>query len=214
MMIERVITVEYLEPSMSRELLRKFPDNTAFDFDYSQSGIWSPLLPQRGHTTALLSVSPIEFRRKLFDGLENRTQISNNKRSKSKSSSSSNNSSAVKISSAGFGFDYSQSGIWSPLLPRSRPPMGSLAMRRKLFDGLEKVHQNRLSNVAAKIKKKMIGAVITRKDGIRVAHDHEVSVTPKKGWGRALKAASRQFKKNRAHSLQIKLPNFLKIGDF
>ena len=41
--VERVVTVEYLEPSMSRELLGKFPDPSAFDFDYSQSGIWSPL---------------------------------------------------------------------------------------------------------------------------------------------------------------------------
>jgi hypothetical protein len=48
--VERVVTVEYLEPSMSRELLGKFPDPSAFDFDYSQSGIWSPLnkLPRGG----------------------------------------------------------------------------------------------------------------------------------------------------------------------
>ncbi|XP_024019198.1 uncharacterized protein LOC21392647 [Morus notabilis] len=38
--------VEYLEPVMSKELLCKFPDNSAFDFDYSQSSIWSPLVPQ------------------------------------------------------------------------------------------------------------------------------------------------------------------------
>jgi hypothetical protein len=41
--VERVVTVEYLEQYMSRELLGKFPDSSAFDFDYSQSGIWSPL---------------------------------------------------------------------------------------------------------------------------------------------------------------------------
>ncbi|KAL6903553.1 hypothetical protein ACP4OV_004366 [Aristida adscensionis] len=41
--VERVVTVEYLEPSMSRGLLGMFPDASAFDFDYSQSGIWSPL---------------------------------------------------------------------------------------------------------------------------------------------------------------------------
>ncbi|CAN6240058.1 unnamed protein product [Urochloa humidicola] len=41
--VERVVTVEYLEQSMSRELLGKFPDSSAFGFDYSQSGIWSPL---------------------------------------------------------------------------------------------------------------------------------------------------------------------------
>lgn len=36
--------VEYLEPLMSTELLGKFPDNSAYDFDYSQSSIWSPLI--------------------------------------------------------------------------------------------------------------------------------------------------------------------------
>lgn len=39
-----VVVVEYLETTMSKDLLGKFPDNSAFDFDYSQSSIWSPLL--------------------------------------------------------------------------------------------------------------------------------------------------------------------------
>ncbi|XP_010532495.1 PREDICTED: uncharacterized protein LOC104808506 isoform X2 [Tarenaya hassleriana] len=38
--------VEYLEPVMSRDLLCKFPDNSALGFDYSQSSLWSPLLPR------------------------------------------------------------------------------------------------------------------------------------------------------------------------
>ncbi|KAK7393797.1 hypothetical protein VNO78_22361 [Psophocarpus tetragonolobus] len=38
--------VEYLVPKMSVDLLSKFPDNSAYDFDYSQSTIWSPLLPR------------------------------------------------------------------------------------------------------------------------------------------------------------------------
>ncbi|XP_022885896.1 uncharacterized protein LOC111402077 [Olea europaea var. sylvestris] len=45
-----VIVVEYLETSMSRDLLYKFPDNSAFDFDYAQSSIWSPLLPPPLHS--------------------------------------------------------------------------------------------------------------------------------------------------------------------
>ncbi|KAM7270670.1 hypothetical protein ACFE04_029884 [Oxalis oulophora] len=45
--------VEYLIPVMSKELLCKFPDNSAFDFDYSQSSLWSPLVTR--------AYSPMEF---------------------------------------------------------------------------------------------------------------------------------------------------------
>ncbi|KAF9601375.1 hypothetical protein IFM89_019228 [Coptis chinensis] len=71
MIIERVITIEYLQPSMSQELLCKFPDQSVYDFDYTQSGIWSPLLP-RGHLSSF-QVSPFEVRRRLLeydDGVE------------------------------------------------------------------------------------------------------------------------------------------------
>ncbi|KAJ7964622.1 hypothetical protein O6P43_014408 [Quillaja saponaria] len=43
-MMANTKVVEYLVPLMSKELLYKFPDNSAFDFDYSQSSIWSPLV--------------------------------------------------------------------------------------------------------------------------------------------------------------------------
>ncbi|KAG6420402.1 hypothetical protein SASPL_116929 [Salvia splendens] len=43
-----LMVVEYLEFSMSNDLLYKFPDNSAFDFNYAQSSIWSPLLPRAG----------------------------------------------------------------------------------------------------------------------------------------------------------------------
>ncbi|KAF9664440.1 hypothetical protein SADUNF_Sadunf16G0019100 [Salix dunnii] len=46
---ERLVScevVEHLEPVMSRELLFKFPQNSAFDFDHTQSSIWSPLVPR------------------------------------------------------------------------------------------------------------------------------------------------------------------------
>lgn len=72
--------VEYLQPLMSRELLCKFPDNSAFDFDYSQSSIWSPLIPR--------AYSPMDHdlitARKLsyefgfgFEDLDNNFNISN-----------------------------------------------------------------------------------------------------------------------------------------
>lgn len=38
-----VVVVEYLGDSMAKDLLCKFPDYSAFDFDYSQSSLWSPL---------------------------------------------------------------------------------------------------------------------------------------------------------------------------
>ncbi|KAL5977518.1 hypothetical protein ACLOJK_021865 [Asimina triloba] len=71
MVVERVITVEYLEPSMSRDLLFKFPDTSPFDFDYNQSGIWSPLLPR--HTYSIISADCFPSaakRRKIRDGTE------------------------------------------------------------------------------------------------------------------------------------------------
>lgn len=46
MIIERIITVEYLDPSMSQNLISKFPDASAFGFNFSESSIWSPLLPR------------------------------------------------------------------------------------------------------------------------------------------------------------------------
>lgn len=42
-----VMVVEYLQSIMSKQLLGKFPDNSAFDFDYTQSSIWSPLIQRR-----------------------------------------------------------------------------------------------------------------------------------------------------------------------
>ncbi|KAK4804105.1 hypothetical protein SAY86_003922 [Trapa natans] len=67
--VERLIStakvVEYLEPVMSRDLLCKFPDSTAFGFDYSQSSIWSPLIP-RVHVP--LDSAGIITPKKLSDG--------------------------------------------------------------------------------------------------------------------------------------------------
>lgn len=44
----RLKVVQYVDPLMEKELLSKFPDSySEFDFDYSQSSIWSPLVPRR-----------------------------------------------------------------------------------------------------------------------------------------------------------------------
>ncbi|XP_016484313.1 uncharacterized protein LOC107804885 [Nicotiana tabacum] len=53
-----VIVIEHLQCSMSKDLLCKFPDNSAFDFDYTQSSIWSPLVPR-----------PLSAQRRMSSGL-------------------------------------------------------------------------------------------------------------------------------------------------
>ncbi|XP_039131307.1 uncharacterized protein LOC120267694 [Dioscorea cayenensis subsp. rotundata] len=89
MIVERVITIEYLEPSMTIDLLRKFPDESAFGFDYSQSEIWSPLLP-RGRHESLLEFSDArkgkssKGKLKKIKGMFIETKLNNNKKKKKK----------------------------------------------------------------------------------------------------------------------------------
>ncbi|KMT09126.1 hypothetical protein BVRB_6g132330 [Beta vulgaris subsp. vulgaris] len=64
---EEVIVIQYLQPSMSNDLLCNFPDNSAFDFDYSQSSIWSPLVPRFHSLSCLNTISPDFTRRLSFD---------------------------------------------------------------------------------------------------------------------------------------------------
>ncbi|TXG57728.1 hypothetical protein EZV62_015557 [Acer yangbiense] len=58
LIIRNAKVVEYLQPIMSRELLCKFPDNSSFDFDYSQSSIWSPLVPRTHSPMDLDLITP------------------------------------------------------------------------------------------------------------------------------------------------------------
>ncbi|KAK9073564.1 hypothetical protein SSX86_007888 [Deinandra increscens subsp. villosa] len=62
--VATVKVVEYMLSSMSIELLCKFPDNSAFDFDYTQSSIWSPLVP---HPSNPSSPAPEIQRRLSYD---------------------------------------------------------------------------------------------------------------------------------------------------
>ncbi|XVF71095.1 hypothetical protein PTKIN_Ptkin12aG0007600 [Pterospermum kingtungense] len=59
--------VEYLEPMMSKELLCKFPDNSAFDFDYTQSSLWSPLVPRGAYSPADFDFDSITPRKLAFE---------------------------------------------------------------------------------------------------------------------------------------------------
>ncbi|KAJ6408583.1 hypothetical protein OIU84_011835 [Salix udensis] len=85
---ERLISckvVEYLEPVMSKELLFKFPDNSAFDFDYNQSSLWSPLVPRNYSPMDLDLVTP----RKIAFGFGSELDSKNSSRSGTKKLSSS-----------------------------------------------------------------------------------------------------------------------------
>ena len=65
---KEVKLVHYLDSSMSNQLLRKFPDNSVFDFDYSQSSIWSPLVPRFHSLSCLNPKSPdLSSKKLVFD---------------------------------------------------------------------------------------------------------------------------------------------------
>ncbi|KAJ0785423.1 hypothetical protein HanOQP8_Chr02g0042961 [Helianthus annuus] len=63
--VTTVKVVEYMLTSMSNELLHKFPDNSAFDFDYTQSAIWSPLVPHPSKPSS--PVRPLKQGKLLFN---------------------------------------------------------------------------------------------------------------------------------------------------
>ncbi|PWA50209.1 hypothetical protein CTI12_AA427060 [Artemisia annua] len=58
--VEQVKVIEYMLSSMSKELLCKFPDNSAFDFDYTQSSIWSPLVPHPSNPSSPLNTNGLQ----------------------------------------------------------------------------------------------------------------------------------------------------------
>ncbi|KAL9241694.1 hypothetical protein vseg_015774 [Gypsophila vaccaria] len=48
-----LIVIRYVNATMSNSILHKFPDHSAFGFDYSQSAIWSPLVLPRFKSATL-----------------------------------------------------------------------------------------------------------------------------------------------------------------
>ncbi|XP_030455971.1 uncharacterized protein LOC115677064 [Syzygium oleosum] len=125
--------------------------------------------------------------------------------------------------SSSTGFDYSQSSIWSPLLPRSHFPVdsGCFATPRKLcFGGFggEKTaaaaRKKKKVNLSMSSKKKMMR---TKKKSAKVSGSSptpmNVACAPfaKRGWDKVLKAASKHFKKKkRDPTAHVKLSNYLK----
>ncbi|XP_010045105.2 uncharacterized protein LOC104433905 [Eucalyptus grandis] len=121
------------------------------------------------------------------------------------------------------GFDYSQSSIWSPLLPRSHFPVdsGCFATPRKLCFGFgpERTATARRKKQKQK-KKKIIDLSVSGKKKKRPAKVSGSSMTPsnvacapfaRKGWDKVLKAATKHFKKTkRDPTAHVKLSNYLK----
>ncbi|KAI5652444.1 hypothetical protein M9H77_29631 [Catharanthus roseus] len=165
-----VMVVEYLESSMSRDLLGKFPDSSAFDFDYSQSSIWSPLVPRR-----LISTS-------------------------------------------------------SPDNPNRSSVLGCGLSKKFIYDE-DRMGLTKIKKISAKIKKKLTDALFhnlqkyrkmkkRKKKGLDfspLSSSNKVkplSATPRKGWEKVLKAASKHFKnKNKRRDSIGHYPSHLTEAD-
>ncbi|KAI3866280.1 hypothetical protein MKW92_021551 [Papaver armeniacum] len=169
--IERVITVEYLQSSMATNLLCKFPDNSAFDFDYTQSGIWSPLLHRGGGPLALkTSVSADDIRKKLLDDDDKEGEKENLL-----------NGNENKITGC--------SNVTAKM--KNKIGVKMMKMMKKKMKNKNKSSSSSLDLSITPMAKK--------------------GFTPQKGWEKVLRAASKQFKKQKClpSSLQMKLPKFL-----
>ncbi|RZC47178.1 hypothetical protein C5167_040149 [Papaver somniferum] len=165
--IERVITVEYLQSSMATNLLCKFPDNSAFDFDYTQSGIWSPLLHRGGGPLALkTSISADDIRRKLLDDDEKENLLNGNE---------------------------------------------------NMITSCSNVTEKMKNKIGVKMMKMMTKKMKNKNKSSSSSLDLSITpmakkgFTPQKGWEKVLRAASKQFKKQKClpSSLQMKFPKFL-----
>ncbi|KAF8041601.1 hypothetical protein BT93_A0255 [Corymbia citriodora subsp. variegata] len=117
------------------------------------------------------------------------------------------------------GFDYSQSSIWSPLLPRSHFPVdsGCFATPRKLCFGFGQertaTRKRKKVNLSMSNKKKMMKKKKPAKVSDSSLTPTDVACAPfaRKGWDKVLKAATRHFKKKkRDPTAHVKLSNYLK----
>ncbi|CAI9105299.1 OLC1v1004192C1 [Oldenlandia corymbosa var. corymbosa] len=207
----KVKVVEYLECSMSKGLLCKFPDNSPFDFDYSQSSIWSPLIRRPSSRNVQNSgdgipENPAGHDEDGFNGLKKTKSLTVNVEK--------------EFTDSSFDFDDSQSSIWSPLIPRpsTRNLLNSddLPEKPALDDDDEFKGVTGIKALTANIKRKFTDTV---KDNLQMYQNlkkrkrksQEFSPlprTPGKGWGKVLRAASKQFKKMKKKDGSIGHMNF------
>ncbi|GMH06712.1 hypothetical protein Nepgr_008552 [Nepenthes gracilis] len=138
-----------------------------------------------------------------------------------------------------FGFDYSQSALWSPLVHRfppipygddnnwlmtaATPPKTPRTNRKLRFDKDHKLFE-RFS--LSKIKKKIATMVslnksLQKKKSLKFTKGSSDSpCTPSsngKGWGKIIKATSKQFKKKKKKkdpTIHVKLSDFLRSENF
>lgn len=167
-----VVVVEYLESTMSKELLGKFPDNSALDFDYTQSSIWSPLIPRRHFAQDLdfellgqslfsySSIEPTVIQRKLIYNEDNQEGFLGN-------SSNCNTTTILKKLTDSF----------------KRKISTSVSNNLKVYRDTKMMK-----------KKKKANAFIFSPNAASFKGSTN-SPTPRKGWAKVLKAASGHFKK-------------------
>ncbi|MCL7033239.1 hypothetical protein MKW94_029835 [Papaver nudicaule] len=151
---------------MATNLLCKFPDNSAFDFDYSQSGIWSPLLHRGGgpiklKTSISVDSSSDDMRKKLLDDVEEEEEenLLNGKENRINSCSNVTGK-----------------------------------MKNKIGVKMMKMMKKKMKNNKSSSSSLDLSITPMAKKGF----------TPRKGWEKVLRAATKQFKKQKC------LPKFLK----
>ncbi|KVH98150.1 uncharacterized protein LOC112510957 [Cynara cardunculus var. scolymus] len=185
--IPSVKVVEYMLSSMSNELLCKFPDNSAFDFDYTQSSIWSPLVP---HPSNPSSPAPDLQRKLSYDDDEHGSDGM-----VWHSGDTSTAAVMMKKLTANIKDKIADSCVFSCF--RIHPKIGKKKMvmmkrRRNSFRGFDQ-----------------LGPISSDSSGV-VADSGCSSPNQRKGWKKVLKAASKQFKKTmkkKESGVHLKLSN-------
>ncbi|KAM7505014.1 hypothetical protein LguiB_003918 [Lonicera macranthoides] len=174
-----VVVVEYLETTMSKDLLGKFPDNSAFDFDYSQSSIWSPLLSRNYYINSNSTNAGGTTNGSC--GLQFLLGIS-----------SSSSSIQRKLSYDENYYEGEEENEGGLILSKNNND--NIMILKKLRDKIKKKITTTATVMMMKKKKKKKAFDLSPFKGVS-ASSTSVTPTPIKGWGKILRAASKQFKK-------------------